>query len=316
MTSALCDGPATRVALVTCVAYRPVRQLAETLNRSRYTGDAMRLKRYVASAVALGASLDALGSRVARIAITAFLEPSQRRALVRGGWCVRDFTPRSHQPAAGRGTEPSSRQRGSEHLGIDMLPFYRPLYSQEQAIAEGRPWLQPTQQRTDGAATYYKLLAWTFTCYSRVLMVDADVVFKSNPDTYITNEHAPYFAASPKVADRAYTGFNSHIMCLTPDHHLFRQLLAKAASGQYFVYTNGEQDVLETVFTAETEAHFPADTHYHMRALPHVGPARNVNRSVADRTCLVDEAIDRSLLPRRRTSAQQPHHPAVVALDA
>ena len=301
----LCDAPAppSRVAIVTCVAYRPVRQLSQSQNHSRYTGDAARLRNYVANAVTLGASLDAVGSRVPRIAITAFLQASQRSSLLHAGWCVRDFTPRR--------ADSESAPHSSRSLGIDMLPYYRPLYTREQAIAEGRPWLQPTQQRTDGAATYYKLLAWTLTCYSRVLMVDADVVFKQNPDAFITNGHAPYFAAVPKVADRAYTGFNSHVMCLTPDRHIFRQLLAKAASGQYFVYTNGEQDVLETVFTAESEPNFPADSHYHMRSIPHLKMRVNGTSSAEDRSvsCMMDEGVDRSLLPRR---ARMVHAPVVV----
>ena len=286
----------TRVAIVTCVAFRPVQRLAPLGNQTRYTGDVLRLRQYVSSAVALGASLDAVGSVVDRIAITAFLHPSQRQALTQGGWCVRDFTPRQ-----------SSEATGKSSLGIDMLPFYRPLYSQQQSKVEGRPWLQPTQPRTDGAATYYKLVAWTMTCYSRVLMVDADVTFRSNPDTYIANPKAPYFAAVPKVADRAYTGFNSHVMCLTPDRNLFRQLLAKAVSGQYFAYTNGEQDVLETVFTAETVPRdFPLDYHYHMRPTPRIKaspPRLQSNGSAAislATACMVDEAIDRSLLPYSR----------------
>ena len=167
-----------------------------------------------------------------------------------------------------------------------------------------------------GAATYYKLLAWTFTCYSRILLVDADVRFKSNPDLYLSNVAlAPYFAAMPAVADRSYTGINTHIVCLSPDRQLFRQLLAKAASGQYFAYTNSDQDVLETLFTNEGDPHFPADRHHHLRErlpTPH-GSGATSNHSAAS-FCLVDEYIDRALYPRRTPQDVPP--PVVVGIDA
>ena len=58
-----------------------------------------------------------------------------------------------------------------------MRRIYRPLYSASQAQLQHRPWTQPTQLRTDGAASYYKFVAWTFTAYDRLLHVDCDAFF-------------------------------------------------------------------------------------------------------------------------------------------
>ena len=124
---------ASDVAVTTAVAYRPEPSgqqarsmtvprgpMAMRLGRfsaygTHYSGE--DVMRYVRGAVALSASLDSMGSRVDRIAITAYLSVTQRAKLHEGGWCVLDA---------------SERRVGNSTFGIDMRRFYRPLYSQEQ----------------------------------------------------------------------------------------------------------------------------------------------------------------------------------------
>lgn len=221
-----------RVAIATTVAYRP--SAGGTGNTAAgagaYSGSLGQVERYVYAATTLIKSLNAVGSAVDRIALTAYLRPSHLATLARAGYCVIDL---SEDAVAGR--------------GIDMRRFYSPLYSERQARADGRPWLGRTQARIDGAATYYKFFAWALTPYERVLHIDADFAFGERPDAFLTTTTA-YFQAKRGVAGRSYVGLNSHRLLVTPDANIFALLLAKAASGQYFTYTNTDQDVIETIF--------------------------------------------------------------------
>eukprot|EP00966_Prymnesium_polylepis_P249572 5770253-Prymnesium_polylepis.1 len=91
---------AHEVAVATTIAYRPradagKRAVAprgrlsfQALYRSHYSGE--DAARYVRGAMALGASLDDAGSRIDRIAITAYLSPVHQARLGDGGWCVLD----------------------------------------------------------------------------------------------------------------------------------------------------------------------------------------------------------------------------------
>ena len=267
------------MAVVTTIAHRPepsskrassiplfrrpaVRGGRFSIYATHYSGE--DVLRYVRGAVALSASLDTMGSRVDRIAITAYLTGTQHTKLRDGGWCVLDA---------------SERRLHNTTFGIDMRRFYRPLYSQEQAsplqnahkCTLGSRTLRPPcpvsqagrerrpgpsallQARKDGAGTYYKFLAWALTKYTRLLHVDADTVLLEAPDRHLM-QHPPYFAApyfTPSVArdGRSYDGFCSCLMILTPDSDIFSQILAKAASGSYLAFTNTDQDVLESMFT-------------------------------------------------------------------
>ena len=241
-----------RTAIATVIAFRPglldpiAQQLLARGADSVYTGSIERVANYVKGAQKLSASLDALGSKTDRVAITAHL-PEEHLASLRGSnWCVRDF---------------SERYNGSQLLGFDMLRIYRPLYSESQARQQRRPWTQATQTRSDGAATYFKLLAWTFTSYHRVLVMDSDAYFLASPDAYLV-QNPPYFAANAAAAGRHFIGFNSHLMIITPDLNVFDVLVDKAASGMYLTFTNTDQDVLETIFTASRSNHLPHDMHH------------------------------------------------------
>jgi hypothetical protein len=180
----------------------------------------------------------------------------QDRLTQDGGWCVFDA---------------SRRNIGNTSVGIDMLLYYRPLFSQAQARHELRLWTGVLpQDRKDGAATYYKFLAFGLTDYARLLHIDSDVIVTELPDPFLRSASTSslYFAAEPEnkglnptvsrsypTSDHVlYRGLSSHCMLLTPGTATFGQLLSKAASGQYLAYTNSDQDVLETIFT--TTAHW------------------------------------------------------------
>ena len=241
------------IAIATTLAYRPKDPGGH--------GSLERIAHYVKGAQRLSASLDAVGSLADRVAITAYLPETYLASLHGSGWCVRDF---------------SERHNGTHLLGVDMLRIYRPLYNYSQALSQRRPWTQRTQRRTDGAATYYKFLAWTFTAYCRVLHVDCDAYFVELPDRYLLHR-APYFAAGPEIAHRKFTGLNTHIMTLTPDFNVYNMLVDKAASGMYLTYTNTEQDVLETIFTASSAGathRFPRNVHSHNLSRPLPSPLR------------------------------------------
>ena len=131
----------------------------------------LQLGRYVQGAVKLSASLDAVNSAVTRIALTAYLTASHRALLSAANWCVADFTERYDGVGA--------RNGGARRLGFDMLRVYHPLFTATQAAREGRRWraprnnsTAPPQARTDGAATYFKFVAWTLTsCASPTTIV-------------------------------------------------------------------------------------------------------------------------------------------------
>eukprot|EP00966_Prymnesium_polylepis_P274812 6349848-Prymnesium_polylepis.1 len=144
-----------------------------------YSGDDS--EHYMSGAVALGKSLDSVDSRLDRLAITAYLKPSQRARLRAVGWCVLNA---------------GVRRVGSRSLGIDMEAFHRPLYSAEQAKREHRFWpIPPPQARRDGSLTLFKFLAWALTRYERLLHVDCDVVVLESPDHLLTY-NPPFFAAT------------------------------------------------------------------------------------------------------------------------
>ena len=121
------------------------------------------------------------------------------------------------------------------------------------------------QHRLDGNCTATKFHAWNLTEFDAVAVVDSDVCLR--PLSLMNSLHAfsksdKIFAASPERAFRKYNGFNTHLMFLKPNRHIFNLLIDKAASSDFVPYTNTEQDVLETVFSPTRHAaKFPWHIH-------------------------------------------------------
>jgi hypothetical protein len=267
--------------------------------------------------------LDALGSTLPRLAITAFLPPAHRAALALAGYCVLDFTPYAGSNTSTSGGSISntvtSTSEGSsistvdaageserQASGVDLMPYFHPVYSEAAAQAQGRRVAsgQPLHKRLDGAGTYYKLLAFALTGYRRVLLFDADVVFLENPDPFVVGPLPPAAAATPGSATDAaargaapaeplflfeahpetahrqgYTGLRSNLALLRPHNATLAALLAAAHAGAYTPYTNTEQDVLEAHFTVargnlNPRPHLPRVRHDSgRRASPRLPPA-------------------------------------------
>jgi hypothetical protein len=138
---------------------------------------------------------------------------------------------------------------------------YKPVYNKTQAIQENRPWEddQPVQDRKDGWATYFKFKAWTHDEYDTILVSDADIVWKGNPDPILEGPGFDVsFQAFEENADRKRTGLNTRLMIITPSKDLYNILVDRASSGNYVPYTNTEQDVLESQFPAE-DRYVPKD---------------------------------------------------------
>ena len=57
------------------------------------------------------------------------------------------------------------------------------------------------------------------------------------------------------MGERAYRGLNSRLMYLQPDRRIYELLRRAAVSGNYVPYTNSEQDILETFFSAPVLSH-------------------------------------------------------------
>ena len=106
---------------------------------------------FVRRALILKQSLDAVGSAVDHVAIVAHVGAARRATLSRAGWCVRDFS------------------------ALRLSGYYHPIASEADARAQARRWgagvervarngarSPGAQARRDGAATYYKFVAWTF----------------------------------------------------------------------------------------------------------------------------------------------------------
>eukprot|EP00929_Paragymnodinium_shiwhaense_P096968 TRINITY_DN58743_c0_g1_i1.p1 TRINITY_DN58743_c0_g1~~TRINITY_DN58743_c0_g1_i1.p1 ORF type:complete len:486 (+),score=63.40 TRINITY_DN58743_c0_g1_i1:97-1554(+) len=132
-----------------------------------------------------------------------------------------------------------------------MRRIYHPVYSKVEALRQNRPWVvgDRVQQRRDGWATYFKFLAWNMTEFQKVLFVDADVEFRAKPDTALLDtERLPEFVATDEKLDRTYMGLNTHMMILTPSVDTFKSLVDRADQGKYRIFTNTEQDVLESAF--------------------------------------------------------------------
>ena len=109
------------------------------------------------------------------------------------------------------------------------------------------------QKRIDGICTTTKFHSWSLNGFDAVAVIDNDVCLDDPNQVWRAldefSKSDRIFAARPEKAERRYWGFNTRIMFLKPNVHIFKLLTDKAASGDFVPYTNTEQDVLETVFS-------------------------------------------------------------------
>lgn len=195
-------------------------------NTTDYYGSAGRLQ--VDRALGLLKSLKYVGSKIEPIAFSHSYSPSSVRRLTDAGWHVHDV---SHMP---------------------LNAMLRPILGPE----EGRhfPRRARVQPRADGGCTALKFLAWNLTQFTRVFHADTDVCMQQDPLPWAA-VHArlgTYFTARHEnAASRGYNGLNAHFLFLQPDRDVYSMLADSARTGSFVPHTNNDQDILETVFTAQ-----------------------------------------------------------------
>ena len=204
-----------------------------------------RLNERVDAVLHLGKRLAGLGSRADRVLLASGLGPRVAKTLI-PWWNVLDV---SNEPAL---MEPILHDAPGYH-------WPRRLHNHTKNAA--------VQRRTDFRCTSLKLLAWNMTDYARVLIVDADVCMLSDPVPWMVRHRSEYFVAAHEPFGRwpnkrPYLGLNTHMVFLEPSRLLFRLLVDKGRTRSYVPYTNGEQDVVETVFADHADMPtLPPHTH-------------------------------------------------------
>lgn len=183
----------------------------------------------IEQALTLAASLRALGSEAQLVAMTYAFDPAARAALARAGYDVRDYS----SEAPGR---------------FALAPRFE--YTAGQRWPRGKQ-SEYVQRRLDGACTSLKFFAWDSVGYDGVLLSDTDVAFFEDPLPWMEARLAEneYFHASREVTFRNYDGLNTHLVWLRPDRQIFKMLVDAGRLGNFIPYTNGEQDVIEALFT-------------------------------------------------------------------
>merc|ERR1712139_682878 len=111
----------------------------------------------------------------------------------------------------------------------------------------------------DGWATYFKFLGRKMFQCNKVLAFDADVHFKElykanntrrsgrDIEMKLLSGPAEEFSATREVANRGYDGLNVHAMIFTPSQDAYDLFIETAKSGNFVPYTQGEQDVIESL---------------------------------------------------------------------
>ena len=123
--------------------------------------------------------------------------------------------------------------------------------------------------RPDGRCTCLKLHAWNLLQFDAVLLADSDVAFVDNVWPWIHERLAEdeYFVAGEEwdSSRQNYRGLNSHLVFLRPNAITFRMLRDASVAGNFVPRTNGEQDVVESLFTTHRRLRLPA--HWHSKML-------------------------------------------------
>lgn len=134
---------------------------------------------------------------------------------------------------------------------------YNELAFKSKFVDDGKtfwPTSGRVQRREDGRCTTLKFNAWALK-YDAVLVLDTDVCLEENPYPFLAAAYKSghYFLAFKGVsARRAVEGFNTHMIFLQPNTMFESLLRDKARNGEFMPFTNTEQDVLDTVFSAAT----------------------------------------------------------------
>lgn len=116
------------------------------------------------------------------------------------------------------------------------------------------PIAKELQKREDGQCTSLKLWAWSLTVYDAIFMSDVDLCLYADPLPYIVRflSTKREMLALPERHKRGYWGLKSGYIFFRPSKNIWKLLVEKARFGDFVGYTNGEQDVVETVYSAHS----------------------------------------------------------------
>ncbi|KAL1500144.1 hypothetical protein AB1Y20_012815 [Prymnesium parvum] len=181
------------------------------------------------SALMLAASIRMVRSTVQLVAMTYGFNSMALANLTHAGYKVRDYSDEAPDQFA-------------------MVPRFTPKTLRRWPR---EPQSNKVQKRRDSVCTSFKFHAWDAIDYDGILLADTDVVFREDPLPWmrarlVENE---YFHANSEIAYRNYVGINSHLIWLQPDRQIYRMLVDAAQLGNFIPYTNGDQDVIESLFT-------------------------------------------------------------------
>lgn len=133
----------------------------------------------------------------------------------------------------------------------------RPVYNRDQAVSAHTRW--PTsgvvQSRKDCACTSLRFFAWNLTQYARALVSDSDMCLYQDPLPWLRWQHSrgEHFIAMQELSRRGYNGINDGLAMIKPNFDVFRILVDLARTQSQTPYTNGVQDVTESVYGSRSD---------------------------------------------------------------
>ena len=155
----------------------------------------------------------------------------------------------------------------SQHWSVIVVPpsvlhkyRVRPVYNHQAAVEAHTRW--PTsgtvQSRKDCACTSLRFFAWNLTQYARALVSDSDMCLYQDPLPWLRWQHSrgENFVAKQELSRRGYYGINDGLAMVKPNADVFRILVDLARTQSQTPYTNGVQDVTESVYGSRSD--FPA----------------------------------------------------------
>lgn len=193
------------------------------------------------------------------------------------GWGARDQLDRANRLACSLKSSPvrkvamtysmspqalkSLRDMGYEVIDLTSVPAkaftLKPMHTPPPASKGGgsrpeRRYIPGTrlQDRNDFGCTSFKLLAWNLTQFSRIFMVDSDIFFMEDPAPWLEKHRGSHFIAQHEQGIKMYDGIQSNVMMLKPNEDVAAILLENAVTGGFLPFTNGDQDVIESVYSS------------------------------------------------------------------
>ena len=137
-----------------------------------------------------------------------------------------------------------------------------PIYKQTPGLRWNSKSLE-IQMRQDYACTSLKFMAWNFTQYDRILVSDTDVCFYDHDIYNWMDRHRKWkFIAEKETARRGFVGIQSHLMYIKPNEDIFDILVELGKFRSFLPYTNGDQDIIESIYAAKNFPPLPNHKHW------------------------------------------------------